>query len=80
MNRLMPHGFEATSYHAGLAADQRERIQLDFMKSKRGIVVATIAFGMGIDKGPFASSPLFPTSPYLALCSGHPSSNPSVYA
>jgi len=51
VNRLVPHGLEATAYHAGLPADQRERIQLDFMKSKKGIVVATIAFGMGIDKG-----------------------------
>lgn len=37
-------------YHAGLPASQRRRIQNDFMRGDLKIVVATIAFGMGINK------------------------------
>ncbi|HLU49046.1 MAG TPA: RecQ family ATP-dependent DNA helicase, partial [Planctomycetota bacterium] len=48
--RLADEGFPARPYHAGLDGDDRARIQAWFMRSKRGIVVATIAFGMGIDK------------------------------
>ncbi|KIY66111.1 ATP-dependent DNA helicase [Cylindrobasidium torrendii FP15055 ss-10] len=44
------HGLEAAIYHAGLPQDERTRIQQNFMASKDGIVCATIAFGMGIDK------------------------------
>lgn len=40
----------AAAYHAGLAAYQRRTIQRDFMKGELRIVVATIAFGMGINK------------------------------
>ncbi|GAB1610974.1 ATP-dependent DNA helicase Q4 [Argonauta hians] len=40
----------AESYHAGLTAYQRKRIQKSFMSGKLWIVVATVAFGMGIDK------------------------------
>lgn len=50
-NHLRPHGLEATVYHAGLPSEERERVQQHFMDSAKGIVVATIAFGMGIDKG-----------------------------
>lgn len=50
-NNLMPHGLEPMVYHAGLPGDQREDVQQKFMNSDRGIVCATIAFGMGIDKG-----------------------------
>lgn len=49
--RLKAHGLDAEVYHAGLRAEERERVQLSFMQSERGIVCATIAFGMGIDKG-----------------------------
>jgi ATP-dependent DNA helicase RecQ len=43
-------GFSARAYHAGLSADERHEIQEAFMAADDMIVVATIAFGMGIDK------------------------------
>jgi ATP-dependent DNA helicase RecQ len=48
--RLARHGFSATSYHAGLEADERRERQEAFIRDDVRIVVATIAFGMGIDK------------------------------
>jgi len=42
--------FPAAAYHAGLDAKTRERVQRAFLSSKLDVVVATIAFGMGIDK------------------------------
>ncbi len=48
--RLHAAGFPARPYHAGMEDDDREEIQNWFIVSERGIVVATIAFGMGIDK------------------------------
>jgi len=47
---LVAHGHDAAAYHAGMETDERNAIQDDFMASKRMIVVATIAFGMGVDK------------------------------
>ncbi len=47
---LEEEGFTAVPYHAGLAADVRERHQARFQREDGVIVVATIAFGMGIDK------------------------------
>lgn len=44
-------GFPARPYHAGLDAEVRAETQDWFLRSREGIVVATIAFGMGIDKG-----------------------------
>ncbi|PCH33726.1 ATP-dependent DNA helicase [Wolfiporia cocos MD-104 SS10] len=49
-NYLRPHGLDPMVYHAGMPSEEREKIQLEFMKSEKGIVCATIAFGMGIDK------------------------------
>ncbi|KAF9244628.1 ATP-dependent DNA helicase [Melanogaster broomeanus] len=49
-NHLRPHGLAPMVYHAGLPADERTKVQLEFMESTKGIVCATIAFGMGIDK------------------------------
>jgi len=47
---LQAAGFPAEAYHAGLADDLRAAVQDRWMASDSGIVVATIAFGMGIDK------------------------------
>lgn len=47
---LSSKGIAATAYHAGLKNEMREAIQSRFMKSEINCVVATIAFGMGIDK------------------------------
>ena len=48
--QLTNDGHSATAYHAGMDADQRNRVQQEFIESDDAIVVATIAFGMGIDK------------------------------
>jgi ATP-dependent DNA helicase RecQ len=48
--RLAADGFSATAYHAGLEGDERRRRQEAFSRDDVRIVVATIAFGMGIDK------------------------------
>ncbi len=47
---LVRGGVHAQAYHAGLADDIRSRVQEDFMNGRVEVVVATIAFGMGIDK------------------------------
>jgi ATP-dependent DNA helicase RecQ len=47
---LSAHDREALPYHAGLPADTRERHQDRFLREEGIIIVATIAFGMGIDK------------------------------
>src|SRR4051812_27780364 len=41
---------DATAYHAGMNAKTRDQIQNDFMDDKTDAIVATTAFGMGIDK------------------------------
>ncbi len=47
---LKLNGFNAGAYHAGLEANKRKLVQELFIKDKVNIIVATIAFGMGIDK------------------------------
>jgi ATP-dependent DNA helicase RecQ len=47
---LRSKGLPAHAYHAGLKPETRHEVQDAFMASDRAIVVATIAFGMGIDK------------------------------
>lgn len=47
---LIGQGLDAMAYHAGMNDEQRHAIQDRFMGCSAGIVVATIAFGMGIDK------------------------------
>jgi len=48
--KLVASGFKAQAYHAGLDAEERSRIQENFVNDRTPIIVATIAFGMGIDK------------------------------
>jgi ATP-dependent DNA helicase RecQ len=48
--KLNQSGFRAQAYHAGLETEERSRIQEDFINDRIPIIVATIAFGMGIDK------------------------------
>ena len=47
---LNEHKFNARAYHAGLDAEERSLTQELFIKDQVNIIVATIAFGMGIDK------------------------------
>jgi ATP-dependent DNA helicase RecQ len=47
---LRDHGVRATAYHAGMEADARSRAQDAFKAGEVDVVVATVAFGMGIDK------------------------------
>jgi len=47
---LVGHGIPALPYHAGLDAETRERHQERFRMEEEVVVVATVAFGMGIDK------------------------------
>ena len=44
------NGISAKAYHAGFSDKKREEIQDDFMENKCRVIVATIAFGMGINK------------------------------
>jgi len=43
-------GLKVKSYHAGMSPSSRKQIQDDFLANKNQIIVATIAFGMGVDK------------------------------
>ena len=47
---LLSRQFPTAAYHAGLDAQRRRRVQDDFLSGKLEVIVATIAFGMGIDK------------------------------
>ncbi|MCU0706859.1 MAG: DNA helicase RecQ [Pirellula sp.] len=44
------HGYSVVPYHAGLSADERKRAQDAFINETADVVVATVAFGMGIDR------------------------------
>ncbi|MDE7313316.1 MAG: DNA helicase RecQ [Eubacterium sp.] len=48
--KLCAQGIAAAKYHAGLSGDERRRSQEDFIYDVRPVMVATNAFGMGIDK------------------------------
>jgi ATP-dependent DNA helicase RecQ len=47
---LSDRGIEAKAYHAGLTARARTRVQEAFCRERLNVVVATVAFGMGIDR------------------------------
>jgi len=47
---LTASGVPAVGYHAGMDADKRQRAQTAFANNKARVVVATVAFGMGVDK------------------------------
>jgi ATP-dependent DNA helicase RecQ len=47
---LREHGWDALPYHAGLDAGTRQRHQTRFLREEGVVMVATVAFGMGIDK------------------------------
>ena len=49
-NNLRENGINSAFYHAGLSSMERAKVQEDFLKDKTRVMVATIAFGMGIDK------------------------------
>ena len=49
-DRLIGRGWRAESYHAGLTAERRDRVHGEFSDGDLEIVVATNAFGMGIDR------------------------------
>ena len=48
--KLRKKGFDAVAYHAGLTQDERRRAQDRFASEHCDLVVATVAFGMGIDR------------------------------
>jgi ATP-dependent DNA helicase RecQ len=50
VEKLVAHGYKAAPYHAGLSSDVRRDNQESFINDEVQIIVATIAFGMGIDK------------------------------
>ncbi|HZH99301.1 MAG TPA: RecQ family ATP-dependent DNA helicase, partial [Fimbriimonadaceae bacterium] len=47
---LRGNGIQAEAYHAGMDSSERKRVQAAFTKDDIKVVVATVAFGMGIDK------------------------------
>lgn len=48
--KLQAKGVRAQPYHAGLPTAHRQQVQEDFLRDELQVVVATVAFGMGIDK------------------------------
>lgn len=49
-DELVARGIRAFSYHGGMTAKQRSPVQEEFMSDKYDVIVATSAFGMGVDK------------------------------
>ena len=47
---LRRNGISVDAYHAGLPAEQRNKVQENFINNRTQVICATVAFGMGIDK------------------------------
>ncbi|XP_060534740.1 bifunctional 3'-5' exonuclease/ATP-dependent helicase WRN-like [Cylas formicarius] len=47
---LQSHDIKCLPYHAGMTLSERSRVHEEFIKDKTQVIVATVAFGMGIDK------------------------------
>ncbi len=47
---LQRSGYKSLAYHAGMASDERQRVQEAFAEEECDLIVATVAFGMGIDR------------------------------
>jgi DNA topoisomerase-3 len=47
---LLQEKFPAAAYHAGMTTSERDRVQSAFLAGRLEVIVATIAFGMGVDK------------------------------
>jgi ATP-dependent DNA helicase RecQ len=76
---LTDHGVAAAVYHGKLCAAKRQQIQTDFMADQFKVIVATKAFGMGIDKPDVVSSSItsFPIRPKAIIKKpGEPTSVP----
>jgi DNA topoisomerase-3 len=50
LGELLQERFPAAAYHAGMTTSSRERVQTRFLAGDLQVIVATIAFGMGVDK------------------------------
>jgi len=50
LGTLLHQTLPAAAYHAGMTSEQREQVQQGFLSSDLEVIVATIAFGMGVDK------------------------------
>ncbi|WP_051347282.1 DNA helicase RecQ [Thiomicrorhabdus chilensis] len=48
--KLIDEGYNAKAYHAGLPGEIRQKVHHQFLRDEVDVVVATVAFGMGIDK------------------------------
>lgn len=47
---LAERSLEARAYHGGMSKSEREEVQADFMEGRVPLIVATSAFGMGVDR------------------------------
>lgn len=50
LGELLRADYPTAAYHAGMTAAARERVQYEFLSGRIEVIVATIAFGMGVDK------------------------------